>query len=74
MGIGIVLIIVGIAFLAGTLYQVSVEEELRPEDYHMAPQPAKYEWRSHNPVITLLGLVAIPAGFSVSLLGAKKKQ
>jgi len=72
---GVVLIVVGIVLIAATVYQEIVKEPEGPEDYHMTPQPiAKYEWRSRNMAITVIGIGFIAFGLGFIAVGFGIKQ
>lgn len=68
IGIGVALLIVGIVFVAGTVYQELVEEP-KPEDYHMGIPMAKYEWRSRNQTVTQIGILIMGLGVGFILGG-----
>jgi len=53
------LIILGVGVVASAMYQELVEEE---PDYHMGVVRKRYEWRSRNPVVAMLGGVILVAG------------
>jgi len=71
LGIGIALVIVGVIFVAATVYQEQVAAP--PEVPHMEIPSAKYEWRSRNPGITWLGIGFITLSAVLILVGVKKK-
>lgn len=57
--IGALLLLVGVVLVAATVYQELTEEPEFPEDYHMQIPTEKYEWRSRNIAVTLLGVAII---------------
>lgn len=71
LGIGISLVIIGIALVATTVYQEQVAPLAVP---HMEIPTAKYEWRSRNPTITGIGAGLIGSGVVLLLVGLPWKK
>jgi len=69
------MLLAGVGLLALTIYRELVEEPQFPEDYHMTPQPTgKYELRSRNPLVTIIGIASIFLGLFFLMVGVTWKS
>lgn len=56
------LLIVGAACVVFTVYQEKIADP-NLDDYHMGiPSTGKYEWRSHNPLVSIIGFASLILG------------